>query len=143
MSKLKLLERLLGLCTDEHRDMFTLMYPHGVKTNQVDNALTQVERTIRDAVKGNKPPSIQTVEDNIQRLESDALLQNKRIDDCNDQISTLHAELEYANRRIEWLTTPVATDNADIHEKLDKLYKLEVGGVDNWEWYDISMGRTD
>jgi hypothetical protein len=134
MSK-KILDQLLQICTPKQLDIFNRCYPEGPKPTQIKWAIQQIVNTIRDVnIDVDKLKDIKKEFDDFKKLSADN--ESTRI----REINSLTKELAIANREIERLSADkVNVDNAEIIERLDKLYALEAGGVDNWDWYGECM----
>jgi septal ring factor EnvC (AmiA/AmiB activator) len=135
----ELLFELLQLCTPDQINKFELMYPSGPAADQLLWAISQVKNTI-------KKQNIDTTQ-----------LQNQ-IKDLKQLVDDNTISIQQYKRDIERLENVAMDYNAKIYnmqtiidsnagfalsqetvDRLAKLDALEIGGVDNWEWYDEAM----
>jgi Asp-tRNA(Asn)/Glu-tRNA(Gln) amidotransferase B subunit len=115
------------------------MYPSGPAADQLSWAISQVKNTInkqnidttqlQNQIKDlqqlvdDNTISIQQYKRDIERLENVAI-------DYNVKIYNMQAVIDG--------NTGFALSQATV-DRLAKLDALEMGGVDNWEWYDEAM----
>jgi septal ring factor EnvC (AmiA/AmiB activator) len=130
--------KILSLCTDEQKSLFSRMYPDGPNKAQVSWAIKQIETTLRDSNERAKKAQNNLKLSELELFEIKGKLSTltKENKDMRDLISELQC-------KIKNLSTPERTNRAEIEEKLDKLHKLECGGVDNWEFYDEAMTQGE
>jgi hypothetical protein len=134
MNKKEYLQDLLTLCTEQQLNLFNRMYPNGCDSKQTDLAITQIKNTILSMNK--KTESLVNIQKEFEDFKIKSLKENK---DLEKLYKEQEKELKEAYLDIEKLSNPINTQNLDVQRKLDKLYALECGGVDNWEWYGECM----
>ena len=128
------LNKLLGLCTDNQKNLFNRMYPDGPSPKRLKWAITQVENTLKnlnsskEELKYLKKEHEEKIAE-LTGLHSDALR----------KIGRLEGELKGLQELNERLSNPVSIKNSDVQERLILLDALEAGGVDNWNGYEAAI----
>ena len=134
MNKKEYLDKLVGLLTGPQLGLYERMYPNGPKPEQIRRATEQVETTLfrlnRD---------VQQLRDKSKELEEYRINAELTAESLNRQYEDLLDELQEARERIKNLSTTSNRAQEDINKSLDKLARLEAGGVDNWNGYDYAM----
>jgi len=134
MNKKEYLDKLVGLLTGPQLGLYGRMYPNGPKPEQIRRATEQVEATLFGLNR-----STQRLRDIEEELNAYRLSTELTIEALNRQCDSLLDELQRAEGRIKNLSTPSNMAHGDINESLDKLARLEAGGVDNWDGYGYAM----
>jgi hypothetical protein len=135
----KYLDRIVKLLIPEQLDIFYKMYPEGPAPKQVKWAINQIENTIlAQNRESQKLRDIKTEFEEFKKAAEDREAAHVR---AFQHITKELAQTLKENERLS--ASKVDVDNANIIEKLEKLYALEATGVDNWEWYDEAMESID
>lgn len=136
MNKKEYLIDLLTLCTEPQLNMYNRMYPDGPRN--LDIAINQIKQTILNLNK--KVDVLKDIEKEFNLFKE----RTKEIEKLADkEIDRLNIELKLLQNELEMIRNPINAENTEVQERLEKLYKLEAAGVDNWEWYDEAMSRND
>jgi len=137
MTKRDYLNNLLQLMTEEQLKLFERMYPNDPTDRQVAHAIVQCENTLKGLNK--KVQRLTNVDKEFKTFKEQCKIDAQV---CSNKIDVLEHELNKINVLAEQLSNPIATDNAEIQDRLAKLDALEAGGVDNWTWYGESMEQA-
>ena len=127
MSK-KYLDKILLLCTPPQRDMFARMYPEGPTPSQIKTAVRQVENTLLGL--NSRVECLRNVKEEFDVYKTET---TKLLKESVDVLKQYRDDLIEAEKEIYQLSNPIALNNAEIQQRLDKLDALEMAGVDNWD----------
>jgi len=137
MTKREYLNNLLQLMTEEQLNLFARMYPNDPTDKQVAHAITQCETTLKGL--NAKVQRLSNVDKEFKAFKDQSKIYDQM---CSNKIDELKYEMNKISVLAEQLSNPIATDNAEIQDRLAKLDALEAGGVDNWMWYGASMEQA-
>lgn len=132
------LEKILKLCTPEQLDFYNRLYPNGPTKAQQARAIQQVEQTIINL--NRDVQQLRNIKTEFELFKLDATLEVNVWENKLNQANARITELERDNNILKSATNPIiAADMA----RLDKLYRLEAAGVDNWEGYGYAMSDDE
>jgi hypothetical protein len=134
MNKKEYLQDLLTLLTESQLSLFNRMYPNGCDSKQIDWAIQQIKNTILSMNK--KTDLLIDIKKEFEEFKTNSLDDYRNLEKL---LKEQDKELKEAYSDIEKLSSPINIQNLDVQKKLDKLYALECGGVDNWDWYGECM----
>lgn len=136
MNKRQYLYKIIELCTPDQLELFDRMYPNGVSSNDMLNATSQVENTLKKANVNTE--ALKYVKMEVKSLDDE---HSNKIGKLKQEIETLKSELAGSVKLVKRLSNPISIENNNVQEQLNKLYALEAGGVDNWVGYDESLAE--
>ena len=138
MNKRNYLNKILELCTEKQRDLFSRMYPTGVEGGDIAHATLQLENTLkRHTATDEELSSIKRELEAIETKTSLEVLNTAKL------LADSQNSLQEAYNLIERLKNPINIENNDVQERLALLDALEAGGVDNWVFYDASISAYE
>ena len=133
MNKKEYLADLLTICTEKQQQFFNRMYPNGVETNKLDNAISQIKNTIL---------GLNTKCDKLKSVEEELVLEKEKSKKLDIENKNLNKQIVRLENEIDRFTDPIDIKNVEIQERLAILNALEAGGVDNWIWYGAALEQA-